>query len=176
MAKSITINDILQNEGLRKEEVLALDIAEHTGYYINIDKYGVKWFPNTDKAPKYMGSDYNQYIAFADWLEEMIVKNNIKVLAVEELNFSRYALSTIKLSQLHGIMQLVAAEMGVPIRYFNVKSIKKHTTGNGNANKQNMLDAAARRYHLDFEGKDDACDAACVWFYFMHLYKNNLKK
>lgn len=173
MAK--TIPDIIK-EGLRKDEILALDIAEHCGYYINIDNYGVAYFPTNDKAPKKFGPDYNQYIAFADWLEDMILKHHIKVLAVEELNFSRYALSTIKLAQLHGVMLLVAAEMGIPVRYFNVKSIKKHTTGNGNADKNLMLKYAAERYHLDFEGKHDACDAACVWFYFVHLYKNDLKR
>ncbi len=168
-----TLNDVLR-EGLRKNEVLALDIAEHCGYYQSIDNYGVAYFPTAEKAPKKFGTEYNQFIAFADWLEQMILDYNIKVLAVEELNFSRYALSTIKLGQFHGIMQLVAAEMDIPVRYFNVKSIKKHTTGDGNADKQKMLRYAAERYHLDFEGKHDACDASCVWFYFIHMYLKDL--
>lgn len=171
----ITLNSVLKS-GVSQGEVLALDIAEHCGYYSGFDNYGVKWFPRNDKAPKYMGADYDQLIAFADWLEEMIVSHNIKVLAVEDLKFSKYALATIVLAKMHGVMLLVAAEMGVPVRYFNVPNIKKHTTGSGNANKEKMLEVAARRYHIDFEGKDDACDAACVWFYFMHLYKNNIKR
>ena len=170
-----TINDVL-NAGVRKNEVLALDIAEHCGYYSSMDNYGVAWFPSTDKAPKYMGGSYNQYIAFADWLERMIIDNNVKILAVEDLNFTKNALASIKLAQFHGIMLLVAAEMDVPVRYFNVKSIKKHTTGNGNASKKDMLEWAVKRYHLDFEGRHDACDAACVWFYFLHLYINQLIK
>jgi Holliday junction resolvasome RuvABC endonuclease subunit len=169
------LNDVLQ-EGVRKNQVLALDIAEHCGYYSSVDNYGVAWFPNREKAPKYMGGDYDQYIAFADWLEKMIIDNNIRILAVEDLNFSRNALATIKLAQFHGVMLLVAAEMGVPVRYFNVKSIKKHTTGDGKADKKKMLEWAIKRYHLDFEGRDDACDAACVWFYFYHLYTNQLIK
>lgn len=170
-----TISDVIR-AGLRKNEVLALDIAEHCGYYSSFDNYGVAHFPTNEKAPKYRGADYNQYIAFADWLESMIVANGIKMLAVEDLKFSRYALATIKLAQLHGIMLLVAAEMDVPVRYFNVTSIKKHTTGNGKADKKEMLEVAAKRYHIDFEGKHDACDASCVWFYFLHLYGNDLKK
>ncbi len=170
-----TVNDALL-EGVRKNQVLALDIAKHCGYYSSVDNYGVAWFPNNDEAPKYMGSDYSQYIAFADWLEKMIVDHDIRILAVEELNFSKNALATIKLAHLHGVMLLVASEMGIPVRYFNVKSIKKHTTGDGNADKKKMLEWAKKRYHLDFENRDDACDAACVWFYFLHLYINNLKK
>ena len=170
-----TLNDVLQ-EGLRKNEVLALDIAEHCGYYSSVDNYGVAHFPSNDKAPKYLGADYSQYIAFADWLEKMIIEKGIKVLAVEDLKFSKFALATIKLAQLHGIMLLVAAEMDIPVRYFNVPSIKKHTTGDGRADKAKMLKYAAERYHLDFEGKHDACDASCVWFYFVHLYNNDLKR
>jgi Holliday junction resolvasome RuvABC endonuclease subunit len=173
MAK--TLNDVFQ-EGCRKNQVLALDIAKHCGYYSSVDNYGVEFFPNTDEAPKYMGSDYNQYVAFADWLEGMINKTGAKILAVEELNFTKNALATIKLAHLHGVMLLVAAEMDIPVRYFNVKSIKKHTTGNGNADKKMMLEWAKKRYHLDFENRDDACDAACVWFYFLHCYINNLSK
>ena len=45
-----TLNDVLQ-AGLRKNEVLALDIAEHCGYYSSVDNYGVAHFPANDKAP-----------------------------------------------------------------------------------------------------------------------------
>ena len=170
-----TINDVLQ-DGLYKNEVLALDIAEHCGFYSGLDNYGVQHFPKNGAQPKYMGSDYDQYRAFGRWLRNTITEKGIKVVAAEDVNVGTHFRGSVKLAQFQGILLYICAELDIPVRLFNVSSIKKHTTGDGNADKAKMLKYAATRYHLDFEGKHDACDAACVWFYFMHLYHEQIKR
>ena len=72
-----TVNDVLQ-DGLHKNEVLALDIAEHCGFYSGLDNYGVQHFPKNGAQPKYMGSDYDQYRAFGRWLRDTITEKGIK--------------------------------------------------------------------------------------------------
>ena len=48
-------------KSLTKRDILALDCAIHTGWYTAGHGYGTAYFPNTDKAPKKFGDNYQHH-------------------------------------------------------------------------------------------------------------------
>lgn len=156
---------------IKRHNVLSLDVAEHTGYYHTSDDYGVVHFPPTNKAPKKLGENYNQHLAFANWLKDTIMENDIKLVAAEDVNVGKHFIALRKLSELRGVLFLVCAELDVPIITFNVTDIKKWATGNGNASKELMIEYAQKRWHIDCEANDNVADAVHIYFYLIHRYK-----
>lgn len=156
---------------LKRHNVLSLDVAEHTGYYHTSDDYGVAYFPPTGKAPKKFGEEYNQHLAFAEWLRAFIKCNDIKMVAAEDVNVGKHFVALRKLSELRGILFLVCAELDIPVVVFNVSDIKKWATGNGNASKEMMIEYAQKRWHIDCEKNDNVADAVHIYFYLIHRYK-----
>lgn len=156
-------------DSLRRQDVLALDVAEHTGFYHTSDDYGEMYFPPTGKRKKDV--DYNQHLAFATWLREYITNNGIRLVAAEDVNVGSHFVALRKLSEFRGILFLVCAELDIPIIVFNVSDIKKFATGNGNASKDMMIDAARRRWHIDCEGNDNIADAIHIYFHTITRYK-----
>lgn len=155
---------------VKRKNVLALDIAEHCGFY-SIYGYGSWWFPNTDKAPKYMGNDYQQHKRFRETLMKFIQDHDIKIIGAEDVNVGTHFAALRKLSQFQGVLFEVCATMGVPVVLFNVVKIKAFATGKGRATKEEMMEACKRRWHIDPEKDDNASDAAAIFFYLCERYK-----
>lgn len=158
-------------EKLKRHNILSLDVAEHTGYYHTSDDYGVVHFPNEKNAPKKLGSDYNQHLAFASWLRNFIRENDIKMIVAEDVNVGTHFIALRKLAEFRGILLLVCAELDVPIITFNVSDIKKWATGNGNASKEMMIEYAQKRWHIDCLKNDNVADAVHIYFYLIYRYK-----
>lgn len=154
---------------ITKGNVCAFDVASHTGYYC-LGDYGVKYFPNNDKAPKKLGPDYAQHKCFRQWIWSVLVTNDIKVVAVEDVIFGHFT-DFRKLCEFRGILFEVCESLDIPIVAFKPSDIKKHGTGNGNADKAKMIAEAERRYHIDCENSDDLADAIHIFMYFCHRYK-----
>lgn len=155
---------------VKRKNVLALDCATTTGFY-SIHDYGSWTFPSDEAAPKKLGPDYQQHKAFHDKIVEYVKEHDIKVIAAEDVNVGTKFNALRKLAQLQGVLYYTCAELGIPLVVFNVTNIKKHATGNGRATKAEMMAAAAKRYHIDAEGDDNAGDAAHIFFYFCHRYQ-----
>lgn len=156
---------------LKRHNILSLDVAEHTGYYHTSDDYGVAYFPSNNSAPKKLGKDYDQHLAFATWLRNFIKDNNIKMIVAEDVNVGKHFMALRKLSEFRGILFLVCAEMNVPIITFNVSDIKKWATGNGNASKDLMIEYAQKRWHIDCLNNDNVADAVHIYFYLIYRYR-----
>lgn len=154
---------------LTKRDVLAVDIAEHCGYY-SVHEYGTWYFPPTEKAPKKYGSEYQQHRQFYLTLKEFITKHHIKIIAAEDVNVGTRFMALRKLSEFRGVLYELCAELNVPIVFFNVSNIKKWATGDGRADKKKMMEYAIRRWHIDPEGDDNVGDACHIYFYFIHRY------
>lgn len=157
-------------KSLTKRDILALDCAIHTGWYTAGHGYGTAYFPNTDKAPKKMGDDYQQHKAFRDWIKDMVHKHNIKLIVAEDVNVGTQFSALRKLSQFQGVLYEVCATLKVPLLVENVAAIKRFATGKGNASKQEMMEAAIRRWHIDPEGDDNIGDAAHIFYYLIKRY------
>lgn len=66
------------------------------------------------------------------------------------------------------ILEMWAIMSGVDVQCFNASPIKHHATGKGNASKEDMVEAAERRWpHITIERHDQA-DALWVLDYFVN--------
>ena len=156
-------------DSLERKHVLALDIAEHTGYHSIYDSC-VAYFPKTETAAKKYGSSYQQHKAFGDWLEKIIVDNGFRVVAVEDVNVVKNFIALRKLSELRGVLYYVCAKLDIPIVFFNVSDIKRFATGDGNANKEKMMDYCRKRWHIE-PIDDNNADAIHIYYHFIKRYK-----
>lgn len=154
---------------LKRNQVLALDIAEHTGVFGTYFQ-GTVYFPvNDSKDAKKYGSDYDQHQRFGNWLKKTIVDNEYKVVAVEDLNVSKNFMAVKKLAEMRGILLYICAELNIPVVFFNVRSIKKWATGDGNADKKKMIEYCEKRWHYICQDDNEA-DACHIYFYFLKRY------
>lgn len=154
---------------LSRGNVMAFDVASHCGYY-TLGDYGTEYFPNTDKAPKKLGPDYAQHKNFRAWLVEKLTKNNIKAVAAEDVIYGHFV-DFRKLCEFRGILFEVCETLDIPIITFKPSDIKKHGTGNGNADKKKMIEYAEKRYHIEVGNDDNLADAIHIYMYFIHRYK-----
>lgn len=156
--------------GLKTKDVLSLDPAEHCGYHSVYDS-GTKYFPNTETAPKKYGEDYGQMKNFRKWLCDFIEERHVKVLVSEALDGGGKSwLSMRKLAKFHGIIQEVTESYNIPIHYVNQKALKKWATGNGNADKQLMIEYCIKRWKRE-PVDDNEADAIHLFYHFCKLYK-----
>lgn len=90
------------------------------------------------------------------------------VVVVEDLPSARLGgagSSVGRLGMLHGVIRLALADLVdqehvAAVAFVQPASLKRYATGNGNANKQQVLVAAVRR--LDYQGADDN-EADALW-------------
>lgn len=156
---------------LSRGEIMAFDVASHCGYY-TLGDYGTQYFPNNDKAPKRLGPDYAQHKSFRNWLiKKLTVDHKIKVVAAEDVIYAGHFLDFRKLSEFRGILFEVCQTFDIPVVTFKPTDVKKHGTGKGTANKEEMILWAERRYKIEVEGDDNLADAIHIYMYFIHRYK-----
>lgn len=154
---------------LNKLNVVGFDPATSFGFY-NPKEYGVQKFPNTDKAPKKLGADYGKFKNLREWLIDYITRNKIKAVASEDVIFGHFV-DFRSLCMIRGVLFEVCETLNIPIVTFKPSDIKKHGTGDGNANKKKMIEYAEKRYHIETDNMDDLADAIHIYMYFVHRYK-----
>lgn len=154
---------------LNRLNVVGFDPATHFGFYCPRE-YGVQYFPNTDKAPKKYGEDYGKYKNLREWLIGYLTRNKIKAVAAEDVIFAHF-MDFRQLCMIRGIVFEVCETLDIPIVTFKPSDVKRHGTGNGNANKARMIEFAEKRYHIETDQLDDLADAIHIYFYFIHRYK-----
>lgn len=90
-------------------------------------------------------------------------------LAVVEKFFFYRSSTTISVVQARGVLVMTLARFGIPVREFPPMQIKQALTGNGHAQKDEVLDAVMRELNLEDPPRpDDAADALAAaltgWF------------
>ena len=153
-----TIKYVLDN-GLKRNEVLALDISTKCGYF-TIGLSGQKCFKDDRTQTRLQ--------KYADWLFKLISDNGIKLVCIEDYVL-RYKQSTAILLELHGITKLICADMDIPVITYPVATIKKFATNRGDATKEEMIKAISKRFHIDCK-TDDEADAAAIYYLFLSKY------
>lgn len=154
---------------LKTKNVLSLDPAEHCGFH-HIYGSGTKHFPNTDKAPKKYGEDYDQMKNFREWLVEMVEAHDIKVIVSEKLDGGGKSwVSMRKLAFFHGVIQEVCGTYNIPLCYVNQKTIKHWATGDGSAKKDKMIEYCLKRWKIE-PCDDNEADAIHLFYYFCKTY------
>jgi Holliday junction resolvasome RuvABC endonuclease subunit len=141
---------------LRAEEVmriLALDLAEKTGFAHTDGTFGVKHF---EWAKWPYGQRWN---AFECWLRGMLVEHTTDQIAYEAALHQKGAAAHVA-NVLVGTIERVSWDSGLltPKGYHN-STLKKHATGSGRATKVDMWEAAKKR-NPDLKAEtDDVVDA-----------------
>jgi crossover junction endodeoxyribonuclease RuvC len=85
------------------------------------------------------------------------------VLAIEELFFSKFAVSIAATAQARGVILLTAAERDIPLAEYNPRAVKMAMTGFGSASKIQMQTMLQRYFNLtELPRPDDAADAVAI--------------
>ncbi len=157
----------LNSNDLQKRDILALDIATHTGFYC-MHGYGTWNFTESKRR-----NDNKQHKDFRDTLIKYILANGIKHIVAEDINVNNYFSDMRKLSEFRGILFEICDELNLPEPSFiNVATLKKWATGNGRATKPEMMKACIDRY--GFQPQDDNVSDAChLYHYYIRKYRIN---
>lgn len=149
-----------------REEVLALDIATRCGYYSLHG--GGTW--NFTESKRRNGN--KQHKDFRDTLLNFIRGNGIRRIVAEDINVNNHFTDMRKLSEFRGILFEICDELDLPEpEFINVATLKKWATGNGRADKAEMMRAC--REHYGYQPPDDNAADACHLFYY-YLRKHRL--
>lgn len=74
------------------------------------------------------------------------------------------------IGELGGMIKMLLYEYGIDTVIVPPKTLKVFATGNGNAKKEEMVDACNEQWGTDFSYKQsDECDSFCLWKYGEYL-------
>jgi Holliday junction resolvasome RuvABC endonuclease subunit len=168
-----------------KMNVLALDLAERTGWAVRSAPWGfqpaVESGEQVHAEPNDEGRDlcYRQGLRlrrFRAWLAELLPVGGPPWLVAYErpIIFPGRPAGAIAAHQYEGVLLALLAEREVPHVAVSPSTLKKHATGSGRAEKGQMVEAARWRWGLRADGEElghDQADALCVlaWVLDVHL-------
>lgn len=150
---------------LTKDQILALDIATHTGF-CSSTKSGTWDFTESRSR-----NNNKEHKDFRDTLMAFIIDHDIRKIVAEDVNVKTHFNSMRKLSEFRGILLEVCDELDLPAPEFvPVPTLKKYATGKGNASKEDMIETCQRRYNIT-PTDDNEADACHLFFYFIKKHK-----
>lgn len=156
-----------ETEELKREHILALDIATHCGYY-SVHESGTWNFTEGKRR-----NDNKQHLAFKETLTDFVLKHDIRRIVAEDVSVNKHFFDMRKLSEFRGVLLCVCDELNLPEpEFINPKVLKKFTTGNGNAGKQEMMQAYTQRFNRT-PVDDNEADAFWLYQYFISKYRIN---
>lgn len=160
-----TTNNEKTEYELTKKDILALDVAQHCGYF---SQHGRGTWDFTESKRR---NDNKQHKAFRDTLMAFIREYGIKQIVAEDVNVNNHFTDMRKLCEFRGVLKEVCDELNLPEPEFvNVATLKKWATGDGRADKQKMIDMMKRRYGLT-PCDDNEADACHLYYYFCRKYR-----
>lgn len=96
-------------------------------------------------------------------LQELITQYRPNVVAIEQLYFTKFAVSIAATAQARGAILVTIAEAGIPVIEYNPRAVKIATTGFGSASKIQIQEMLQRHFHLkEIPRPDDAADALAI--------------
>ena len=135
--------------------ILALDTAIKTGYCTPTTS-GV-----IDCSVKRDQSKGMRLIIFRSEVEKLIDEHEITLVVYERPTGKRH-IAKVVAANFEGVLQTLCIDKGVEYTSMSPGEVKLFATGNGNANKQIMIDACIEE--LDIVPEDDNEADAC-WIY-----------
>ena len=155
----------MENSTPDRKEVLALDIATHTGYF-SVHEAGT-W--NFTESRRRNGN--RMHGAFRTVLVSFIRAHGIRRVVTEDVSVNRYFYDMRRLSELRGILIEVCDSLGLAEPEFvNPAVLKKWATGNGHATKAQMVAACKERYGI-IPVDDNAADACHLFHYYIRRHR-----
>lgn len=158
-------NQGLENSTPDRKEVLALDIATHTGYF-SVHEAGTWNFTESRRR-----NSNKMHGAFRTVLVSFIRAHGIRRVVAEDVSVNRYFYDMRRLSELRGILLEVCDSLGLPEPEFvNPAVLKKWATGDGHATKAQMVAACKERYGV-IPVDDNAADACHLFHYYIRRHR-----
>lgn len=158
-------NHVSGNNILTREQVLALDIATHTGYF-SLHEAGV-W--NFTESKRRNGN--KMHGAFRAMLLAYMCRYGIRQVVAEDVSMNRHFYDMRRLSELRGILLEVCDELDLPEpEFINPATLKKWATGDGHATKAQMIAACKSKYGI-VPVDDNAADACHLFYYYLRRYR-----
>lgn len=149
-----------QIKGKSIMNILSIDQASNCGWCCGDNLYGV-WDFNTRKDE----SSGMKMLRFKAKLIEVCKLSNIQLIVYERVaGFHKN--SIIHAAKMVSIIETFCEEAHIEYRAYSAKEIKKFATGNGNASKQMMIEAAKEKFGYD-GNNDNEADAISMY----HLVK-----
>lgn len=148
---------------------LTLDLATCTGFCHGpadtgeVPTIGHVRLPST-------GADVGRFLcAWQDWLEPMVreIEPTLLVFEAPILAGQTQIATTRKLQGMAGVTEMVAHRAGIEVAELSTSTVKKALTGNGRAEKADMM-AHARAYGFSPVVSDEA-DAFGIWLCALRL-------
>lgn len=153
------------NSALTREQVLALDIATHTGYF-SLHEAGV-W--NFTESRRRNGN--KMHGAFRTMLLTYMRRYGIRQVVAEDVSVNRHFYDMRRLAELRGILLEVCDELDLAEPEFvNPATLKKWATGDGHATKVQMMAACKHKYGI-VPVDDNAADACHLFYYYIRKYR-----
>ena len=150
---------------LTRDEVAALDIATHTGFYCTKERG--TW----DFTESMRRNNNKQHAAFRNTLIDFITRNGIKQIVAEDVSVNNHFTDTRKLSEFRGILFEVCDTLELPEPAFiNPMTVKKFATGDGHAKKDKMMEFCRKRWQIE-PGDDNEADAIHIFFCYIKRFK-----
>lgn len=143
--------------------ILAIDPAEKTGWAISKELYGMEDF----KLKRDQSFGY-KLVKFKQFITTLIQTENVEFVAYERPS-GRNASGLISHSKFVAIIEEYCTLNNIPYKGYSANEIKSFATGNGNAGKLLMIQAAIRLYKKPIRD-DNIADA----LHLLHLAKKDL--
>ena len=150
---------------------LALDMATTTGWAL-VDRGQIRTgtFKTTRaKGRKTLPDEHEgiEFDRFEKWLWKMLKEFDPDVVFFEEAGGFRNVTTARKPYGYRGLMMACCARLNIPMQGVSPSTVKKFATGNGRAQKEEMIHAAKQKFP-DVEVPDDnAADALHILAYGM---------
>ena len=129
---------------------------ETEGRTVILKGYGVLLTPSSDSLPVRLQSIHLQ-------LSELLRRFQPSVVAIEELFFTKFAVSIASTAQARGVILFTVAQEGIPLAEYNPRAVKMALTGFGSASKIQMQTMLMRSFGLkEIPKPDDAADAVSM--------------
>jgi Holliday junction resolvasome RuvABC endonuclease subunit len=138
--------------------IFALDLGTKTGWALicnGLVKSGIVNFATTKLAGYGL-----RFLNFRNWLAEMLEKHGVELVVFEDVRAHAGVFAAHAYGGFMAQLASVCEERRIPYRGFGVKTIKKFITGNGNAGKQNVIDALQTKGYRPVD--DNEADAIAL--------------
>ncbi len=107
-------------------------------------------------------------------LDAMIRENTPAVAAVEGIFFSKNVRTAVTLGQARGVVLAVCARAGIPVYEYSPRSVKQSVTGNGNAQKEQVIHMVKLLLGVQEALDSDSADALAMAICHLHHQRPGL--
>lgn len=149
----------------KRQTVLGIDpglattgwgVAQREGAQLTLRSYGAILTAAHQPLPDRLRQIRKELASLIDLYQPSAV-------AIEELFFTKFAVSIAATAQARGVILLTIAERDIPVIEYNPRAVKMATTGFGAANKIQMQSMLQRHFKLkELPRPDDAADALAI--------------